>query len=261
MFGQLQNTLQAAEVAERSGKRLTVRLTSDNYRESEDCPEWFANYFVNKAENDLSASRAKAFMRDGTDLPFKETYTTRVEAKALFDRHFAVQSEFVEEVASLSAAHNIGPKTLAIHYRGTDKFSEAPAQDIENVLERVVRYIDTLDGVENVFVASDVAPFIEETSKGIAGLPTFSLEDAVRSSTETPVHTQSFHSSNAAMGRDALLNCLMLAQCGWLCRTISLLSAWSAIFNPDIKVAIFNEPYDHSLWQPEKILLSDAVRL
>jgi len=261
MFGQLQNSLQAAEVAERSGKRLIIRLTSDNYRESEDSSEWFSNYFVNKAETDRSGSRVKAFMRDGADLPFKETYASRVDAKALFNRHFAVRSEFVTEVERLAMARGIGPQTLAIHFRGTDKYTEAPAQEMRDVLDRVARYIDTLDGVKNVFVASDVAPFVEQTAKGIAGLPTFSLDDAVRSSTDTPVHTQSFQTLNTAMGRDALLNCLMLAQCGWLCRTTSLLSAWSAIFNPDIVVANLNESYAHSLWQPEKIILPDVQRI
>ncbi|MEM7703815.1 MAG: hypothetical protein AAF251_17905 [Pseudomonadota bacterium] len=261
MFGQLSACLQAAEVAERLDKRPVMRLTSDNYRVSDDSPEWFGAFFVNKADADLSAPRARGFMRDGSDLPYHATYTNPAEAQALFDRHYAVRPEFVEEVDTLAAANSVGPRTLAIHYRGTDKYTEAPAQAMRDVLDRIARYIDTLDGVENVFVASDVAPFVEATGQGIAGLPVFSLDDAVRSSTDTPVHTQSFHASNMAMGRDALLNCLMLARCGWMCRTTSLLSAWSAIFNPEIEVAILNEPYAHSVWRPEKILLLSARRI
>ncbi|MEL6540770.1 MAG: hypothetical protein AAFQ34_05145 [Pseudomonadota bacterium] len=261
MFGQLSACIQAAEVAERFDKRPVMRLTSDNYRVSDGDPEWFATYFVNKADDDLAAARGKAFMRDGSDLPCGATYTNPAEARALFDRHYAVRPEFIEEVETFAGANSIGPRTLAIHYRGTDKYTEAPTQEMRDVLDRIARHVDTLDGVENVFVASDVAPFVEATAGGVAGLPTVSLDDAVRSSSDIPVHTQSFHAANAAMGRDALLNCLMLARCGWMCRTTSLLSAWSAIFNPDIKVAILNEPYAHSVWRPEKILLSTAQRI
>lgn len=261
MFAQLSGCIQAAEIAERFAKRPVMRLMSANYRESGADTEWFRDFFLNKAEGALPQGQRAAVMYDGSDLPNKASYTTLQQAKDLFDRHFAVRPEFFEEVREFASANAIGPNTLAVHYRGTDKHTEAPTQRIDDVLQRVARYIDTLEGVQNIFVASDEAAFIEQACRGLAGLDVHALDDSTRSAGDTPLHLAKLQDGNRAMGRDALLNCLMLAQCGWLCRTSSFLSAWSAIFNPEIKIAMLNEPYGHTTWLPESIILPLADRI
>ncbi|MEM7690219.1 MAG: hypothetical protein AAF291_14465 [Pseudomonadota bacterium] len=261
MFAQLSGCIQAAEIAERFGKRPVMRLMSANYRESGADPEWFGAFFANKGEAQLPHDQPATVMCDGSDLPTKASYTTRQQAKDLFDRHFAVRPEFLDEIDAWASANAIGPNTLAIHYRGTDKHTEAPTQRIDDVLQRVARYVDTLEEVQNIFVASDEAAFVEQACRGVAGLDVVALDDSSRSAGDAPLHLQKLHVGNRAMGRDALLNCLMLAQCGWLCRTSSFLSAWSAIFNPEIKIAMLNEPYGHTTWLPESIILPLADRI
>ena len=157
--------------------------------------------------------------------------------------------------------HRLGAHTLSLHYRGTDKHREAPQQAVADVIERVSRYIDTLQGVENLFVASDESAFIEAASGGIAGLPVISMDDSVRGHEGKPVHLQGLKEGNRAMGYDAVRNALMLSRGGWLCRTSSFLSAWSAVFNPDIKVAVFNAPYEDATWRLERVVLQDALRI
>ena len=200
-------------------------------------------------------------MSNGGELPLEPIYESREEVKALFTRHFGIRPEIEEQVDAFAREHRLGAHTLSLHYRGTDKHREAPQQAMADVIQRVSRYIDTLQGVENIFVASDEASFIEAASDGIAGLPVVSMDDSVRSDEGTPVHLEGLKAGNRAMGYDAVRNAVMLSRGGWLCRTSSFLSAWSAVFNPDIKVAVFNTPYEETTWRLERVVLQDARRI
>lgn len=261
MFAQLSACVKAAEAAERSNKRLLMRLTSGNYRDPGDDPDWFASFFYNKALDQDSRDAPWVTIRDGSELPFDTQFQTLFEAHGVFARHFGVQPHIAAQAEAFATAHDLGPHTLSLHYRGTDKFAEAPHQDIDDTLVRVARYAETLEGVTNIFVASDVARFVDKASAGIAGLPVAAMDDSSRSVDDKPVHLGRLKAGNKAMGRDAILNCLVLARGGWLCRTSSFLSAWSAVFNPEIKIATLNVPYEKTTWRLEHVVLKDAVRV
>jgi hypothetical protein len=261
MFAQLSACLKSAEAAEHYGKRVVMRLVSPNYREADDKPDWFSAYFVNKALADLPQGQAPIILRESGELPFGARFASRCEARDTFVRHFAIRPEIEAEVDAFATAHAIGPHTLCLHYRGTDKFNEAPAQAIDDVIERVTRYAQSLEGVRNLFVASDQAAFVERALAGIAGLPVVVMDDSLRSDGDTPLHTAKLRAGNRAMARDAILNCMVLARGGWLCRTSSFLSAWSAVFNPRIALASLNAPYDEKTWRLETVVQEDSLRI
>ena len=261
MFAQLSFCMTVAQLAEKHGKRPVMRLVSANYRDSAEAPEWFGSYFVNQAAPDLPADLRATRFRFKEELPKIAPIASLEEIAALFANHYGIAPDIVAQVDDLAQKLSIGPKTLTLHYRGTDKFTEAPLQEAEDVLERVARYADAQDGVENIFVASDEAAFVERALKGVGGRRVVALDDSVRSDNGQALHAPGFRPGNSAMGRDAVLNALMLSRGGWLCRTASFLSAWSVVFNPTIKIALLSVPHEETTWQLEKLILKRAERI
>ena len=261
MFAQLSYCVKIAQLAERHGKRPVMRLLSANYRDTPQSPEWFGTYFVNKAAGDLADDLRPTRFLFRDELPKIGLIETLEETAELFARHYGIAPDIEAQVAALAQELSIGPQTLTLHYRGTDKFVEAPLQEAEDVLERVARYADSQQGVENIFVSSDEAAFVERALKGVGGRRVVALEDSVRSDNGQALHLPGFREGNSAMGRDAVLNALMLSRGGWLCRTASFLSAWSVLFNPSIKVALLSVPHEETTWQFEKLILKRAKRI
>jgi hypothetical protein len=76
----------------------------------------------------------------------------------------------------------------------------------------------------------------------------------------TPVHLSGRLPGNFEMGRDSLINCLILSRCRVLVRTCSLLSSWASIFNPALDVVLLNESFEGKSWYPDRIIAHQARR-
>ena len=51
---------------------------------------------------------------------------------------------------------------------------------------------------------------------------------------------------NYTKGLDAIVDCLLLSRCNLLIKTPSQLSAWSKVFNLDLKLVLMGQPYKRS---------------
>ncbi|MBR0801297.1 hypothetical protein JQ615_38720 [Bradyrhizobium jicamae] len=260
MFAQMNFCLYMARYVEGTGQHLHITLNSENYLDPDYGPNWF-DYFFFQKEAGTASSRSPIEISSNSQLPLTWDGLTLDEANRIFFSHFGVHEEIMQAVDDFVQENDIGDHTLGVHYRGTDKHTEAAPVEISDALNKVRSSI-SCGHWRNVFVASDVTEFVETAQKHrLSGLRVACLDDSVRSRGNDPVHLGGARLGNYAMGRDALLNALVLSRCGSLIRTTSFLSAWCSIFNPSMPVSLLNVPFSKTLWFPEAAILPSATRL
>jgi hypothetical protein len=144
---------------------------------------------------------------------------------------------------------------LGIHFRGTDKSSEAPRVSWSHCLAILEAHLRDRPDFQGVFVASDEQAFVRFIAKSVKRRPVYWRDDHYRSSDGRPIHTTVGVVGGYEKGQDALVNALLLSKCSTLIRTTSFLSAWASIFNPTLKVVLLNKPYEGKIWYPESAIL------
>jgi hypothetical protein len=72
----------------------------------------------------------------------------------------------------------------------------------------------------------------------------------------TPIHFSGH--PGLAIGREALVTCLLLARCGFLLKTASYLSAWAKIFNPSLDVLLISPTLGTGFF-PDRALWADQL--
>lgn len=167
--------------------------------------------------------------------------------------------EIYSEVQRFCRENRIGGSTIAVHYRGTDKSREAPRVDYTDVFSALDAYFHRNVPFENLFVASDEHQFIQAIRDRFKGISVVSLDDYLRSTDGVPVHLSKNRSGNFEIGRDALINVLVMAQCSTIVRTTSLLSSWVSIFNPNIRVILLSAAYAYARWFPERVIEKSSL--
>ena len=258
-FAQLAAILQFFRHAEAPGFQPVVSLTSLNYLDSDMGDDWFEYYF----ERRLPAVTASASqgLRIGNikELPEFERDLSLAEANALFDKYVRIKPDITGAVDQFCRAHAIGPGIVGVHYRGTDKVGEAALVAYDAVFSAIGAVLAGRPGARGLFVTSDEQAFIGRIAARFPELDIVTLNDSRRSDDGQPVHLGQRAPGNYALGRDALMNSLVLSRCGAVVRSTSFLSAWASIFNPALPVVLLNTPYDHKLWFPEREIMKGAV--
>ena len=151
-----------------------------------------------------------------------------------------------------------GP-VVGIHFRGSDKITEAPRVSWEHCLTTLQTRLRIDENIKAVLVASDEQQFHDYVAGSVKDVPVFAYNDHFRfqpgdelryhPGDELPPHR--IGGGEYEKGEDALINALLLSRCSTLIRTTSFLSAFASIFNSEINVILLNKPYDHCLWYPE----------
>ena len=166
-------------------------------------------------------------------------------ANALFFEHFAFPKSVVATARQLSLqfANN---HVLGLHYRGTDK-NRDPAESnsvSQQLFLRAVRdFLQEHPTVDMLFVASDEASFVAE-AQTVFDLPVISFQqirskqghlDRLLGKDIEPLHKGHHKSQNVHMAHNAIVDALVMAECNYLLKSQSALSAWAKIFNPEIE--------------------------
>jgi hypothetical protein len=238
-----------------------VKFISPQYQDLARGPDWLSYYFDGRTEPWRVATRRPIYIRDLAEFPINfDQDLTLAEAHSLLFRFYKLKPDIKNAVAAFCAANAVGEKTLGIHYRGTDKGTEAPRVPAERVLESALSYLASHDAIDSIFLASDEASFVDLAASAFSGFKISFLPDSVRSRDGSPVHL-GLECDRYQLGRDALLNSLVLSHCGALMRTSSFLSAWSSIFRPSIDVLLLNKPFAGCLWYPEREIMKTAAIL
>lgn len=259
LFAQVNMGLRIASFCDAKGLRPCLSMTGPLYAGA-DGADVFETFFDNLAltESDrrriasgrISVSRIEEIQDLGIHAQVFRGLTLE-RAHELVQRYMPPKAWLVRDVDIFVETH-FGPgPVIGLHYRGTDKSSEAEPVSPSAAIDVVNQYLVNQPVTTTVFVSSDDQRFIDAAMSGIIGARVVVHDDEERSRDGTAVHTQSNRGDRARKAREAMMNCLLLSRCNVLIRTASFLSAWSSVFNPHLPVVLLNRPFPHTLWFPD----------
>ncbi|CAE6768709.1 O-fucosyltransferase family protein [Paraburkholderia aspalathi] len=235
------------------------------YGDAEGKLDWFSAFFESVHTTSgvtITHKIRTSTVRDLVQLGFRQRYEARLRlrsASELFFAHYRPAAHICEEVDAICQKLGLGPSTLGAHFRGTDKAQEAIPVSWGSFCRQVEATLAENPHLTNIFVSSDERAFIDyfvawPFSKPVRVAPAKHLARG-----STPVHFSGY--PGLEIGREALVSCLLLANCGFLVKTPSYLSAWSKIFNPSLPVKLVSPPRPDAFWFPDsRLWIEQAAR-
>jgi len=229
-----------------------IPLFKLNYKEKNNTTDYFKELFYYKNEQLNNFSKIKyTSVRDTSDFIWKnfDKQLRLNMANDLFDKYFGFNQKIIDEVNDFVNQNFAVKQVLGIHYRGTDKSTEAPEVTYDELLRYVRKILTDNPALNLIFLSSDDVKIIQFLENSNLPVPVVYREDAIRSETGDQIHLKR-ENSKVIINRDAIVNCLILSRCNHLLKTASLLSDCSVIFNPNLQVSVINSPYPHKTWWP-----------
>jgi hypothetical protein len=235
------------------------------YGEKTGTVDWFGRLFIAAQIPDRTIADRLVSRRDVRtsrvsgveDLGFRSRYDKTLslsEASALFNKYFRPSPDVIADVDEIGKRLEISASTIAVHYRGTDKIHEAGKVPWQQLCDAVDEISDRNRGLTNILLASDDAKFIEFFQSHAFRISVTVAPAAYMPKGNTPVHFSGH--PGLAIGREALVTCLLLSRCGFLIKTPSYLSAWAKIINPSLPVWLISPPLGNGHF-PDRVLWLD----
>jgi len=208
------------------------------YYEPTHGPNWWEYYFKPIKLGQLKGSLHHATWQEAHQMAYiGGEKLNRKRAYALIKKYIQVNDSIQAEVDQIVNHQFANTYVIGIHYRGTDKVTsgEALETNYETVLEAVEQHIAAKNLTDfKIFIATDAEPFIDYISYRFPGKVCF--QSAHRSTDDLPVHLQA--KEPYQIGREALIDTLLLSRTSYLIRTPSNLSLCSTFFNPNLPVKL-----------------------
>lgn len=249
------NLIWALEVMAYCNEKDLVPQIKFKYPGSRDFNDYFKDFFSIPIPKTTNKPVGYAKMRSFKDLNlnFVWDYNSKLNlelADKLIKKYLKISDVILDEVLEFEEKKFKNKKILGVHYRGTDKKSEAPSIKFEDVLKNINFYIEKFPETDLVFISSDDANFIDYMSNSQVKRPLEFNNDSFRSTNGLAIHNSG--QNLYLINKDAIINCLLLSKCDALMKTASILSAWSKLFNPKIPLIILTKPYKKIQFFPEK---------
>lgn len=206
---------------------------------------WWNYYFEPVQEGEEAGHQIQKFADwDYVDPCWIGTHVLlRSEARQLIDKYFKIKPEIQQEVNAFVQEHFQGHHVISVHYRGTDKKSEAERTEYKTVMDSIRSYVSEHQLEDfKIFVASDEAPFVEEIEREFPGR--IITTQAKRSDGSSPLHLNPANGDPYAQGLEALFDAIALSNGNVLIRTASNLSLFSTYLNPDLPVILLSQERD-----------------
>jgi len=225
------------------------------YYESSLGPNWW-HYFFEPIHKESWGSKTSRFLRlskpsrvSQRQIAFfnydGEYYLPRKKAHALILKYIRIKPEITQEIEAFIKKHFDGAFVIGVHYRGTDKHTEAPEVDYERVKAAIDAVIvEQDDSPYKIFVASDSQKFIDYIHLTFPNK--IITTDAIRSTDGNPLHYGTKQKEALYYyrhGKETVIDALLLSHTDTLIRTNSNLSLCSSFFNPDLPVIELNKKY------------------
>ncbi|HWI19564.1 MAG TPA: hypothetical protein VNT81_17545 [Vicinamibacterales bacterium] len=218
---------------------VRVRFDSGLYYEASRGLDWWQYYF-----EPIQAGAAGG-VTHVVDPYFHDFCANRVErtlpratGAALVARYVAPSVAVRHEVEHFVGEHFGAGPVVGVHYRGTDKYVDAPRVPYEAV-ELAVRDAAAATGSDRwrVFVATDEQALIDFMIGRFADRLIY--RRMFRSTDGRPIDVYNAE-GNYQKGLHAVVDCLLLARGQVLIRTASNLSLCAALFNPDVREVVLS---------------------
>lgn len=181
-------------------------------------------------------------------------------AQRLFFHFFKLPMVVLDTVDTFFAPYD-GQKIVGLHYRGTDKLIDPWTNPVseELFLQTALDLIREKEGVDLVFLASDEQRIISHakrvlplpvisfpqkrkyTNPSVVGSPEIGGQETSLLNTSRgrqdfePLFRGNQPNENTAIGRNAIIDSLLLSRCKYLLKCHSALSGWSKIWNPQLE--------------------------
>ncbi|MBY0497760.1 MAG: hypothetical protein K2Y23_26425 [Cyanobacteria bacterium] len=221
------------------GRYAGIRVNFDDglYYDGSVGPNWWTYYFE---PIDVGEAAAPARV---VDPHYHDLCAYRVErsmprprAAALVQRFVRPAPHVLHIAAAVMQAEWAGRHVVGVHYRGTDKWEDAPRVPYAAAASA----IDEAAGSARdwlVFVATDEQPFLEYIRARFPGRvcarPMFRATDG------RPIDVTN-DDGNYQKGLDAVVDCVLLSRTNALVRTASNLSLCASFFNPMLPQRLLN---------------------
>lgn len=241
-----------------------VSARGGSYGDSQGKIDWLAECFESLrpsiTPNAAGLRLRTSVVRDLGDLGFRryESGLGLERASAVFLENYRPTASIREEVARISQRLGVGATTLGVHFRGTDKRFEAHTVERDAFCQMVDRTLADDPQLTNIFVSSDEPAFLDFFVNRGFGVPVNVAPATLLATGERPVHFSGH--PGLAIGREALVTSLLLANCGFLIKTPSYLSAWSKIFNPSLRVKLVAPPRENAFWFPDSRIWTEQTQ-
>lgn len=205
-------------------------------------PNWFSYYFEpielgNNNDNnnvvyahclpyhfDATISGLNLYAIDHIELDNINT----AEINKIVAKYIKIKPEIRKEIKDFTQQHFTSKFMIGIHYRGTDKISEAVRTPYDKVNDAINNLVINKQDYK-IFIATDENNFIDYIKAKFSSIV---YQDAIRSSSDKPIHFDNENPYQA--GKEALIDAVLLSETNHLIRTSSNLSRWSTYFNPSI---------------------------
>ncbi len=176
--------------------------------------------------------------------PFEIEYrTTRREAHELIQKYVCLKPEIQNAIDQFENLYFRNKFVIGVHYRGTDKSTEAPRISYEKMAEEILNMIQKQQNQNIIiFVATDEQNFINFLISQFGEL-VYYIPNAIRSTDGLAIH-MNHKLPRYQAGKEALIDCILLSRTNTLIRTNSNLSLCSTFFNPDLPVKLLNKRWN-----------------
>lgn len=162
-------------------------------------------------------------------------YLTRDRGCYLIEKYITFKKDILDEVEEFYQKHLEGYFVIAIHFRGTDKNIEASHVDYGMLLAAIDEELKEVGQQPyRLFLATDELSILEMLKQDFP--ETLVYTDAIRMN--CPIHYNS--RERYRMGREAVIDALLLSKGNTIIKTNSNMSAVSCFINPKMKLVNLN---------------------
>lgn len=172
----------------------------------------------------------------------KMTQANRHDAQRFIKKHLRIKPEIIQSIESFYEKNFKNHFIISVHYRGTDKITEAPRVSYEQVANTIHEIMKNYGNLQyRIFVASDEQQCIDYLV-AVFGSIVFYQDDFNRSNNGQPMHITKTDGGYLC-GRSALTDCLLLSRGNFLIKSCSNLSRWATFFNPKLPFIQLNKHF------------------
>jgi hypothetical protein len=219
---------------------LNVQFRSGLYFESAAGPDWWEYYFepISLGSRTNAATRVVGPHEHDMFAYRVEQTMPRQSGAALVARHIRLRPHLQATVDAYVRTKFGDAFVIGIHYRGTDKWEDAPRVPYEEIRAAVQRVAQSEGTAQyKLYLATDEKAFLDYMLDLYPDRVLY--REMFRSTDGRPIDVVN-EDSNHKKGEDAVIDCVLLSRTQHLIRTASNLSLCSTFFNSAVPEILLN---------------------